>query len=177
MFAREVALRDRRGVALDSHKFIGINRAIETADYATLLGNAFDYATYAFAGKPVFQVPNPAAVAYPFPEAKDFAAARRRFLWIGSQGFVHKGLDLVLEAFARMPELPSDGLRPARRGAGLRRRLPPRALRDPEHRDPRLGRHRQPGLRRPARAHASRSSTPRPPRPAAAPSSTACRPG
>ena len=99
-----MALRDRRGVALDSHKFIGINRAIEAADYATLIGNGFDYATYAFAGKPVFQVPNPAAVTYPFPEAKDFAAARRRFLWIGSQGFVHKGLDLVLEAFARMPD-------------------------------------------------------------------------
>ncbi len=104
VFAREVALRDRRGVAIDSHKFIGINRAIEAADYATLIGNGFDYATYAFAGKPVFQVPNPAAVTYPFPEAKDFAAARRRFLWIGSQGFVHKGLDLVLEAFARMPD-------------------------------------------------------------------------
>lgn len=105
IFAREAALRDRRGVALDSHKFIGINRAIETADAATLLGNAWDHATYAFAGKPVFQVPNPAAVAYPWFEDKDFAAARRRFLWIGSQGFVHKGLDLVLEAFARMPDL------------------------------------------------------------------------
>jgi len=104
VFARELALRDRRGVALDSHKFIGINRAIETADYATLLGNDWDHASYAFAGKPVFQVPNPAAVAYPWFEDKDFEAARRRFLWIGSQGFVHKGLDLVLEAFARMPE-------------------------------------------------------------------------
>jgi len=105
IFAREVALRDRRGVALDSHKFIHVNRAIEAADHATLLGNEWDYATYAFAGKPVFQVPNPSAVLYPPPEDKDFAAARRRFLWIGSQGFVHKGLDLVLEAFAAMPEL------------------------------------------------------------------------
>jgi glycosyltransferase involved in cell wall biosynthesis len=105
IFARELALRDRRGVAIDSHKFIQINRAIETADYATLLGNDFDYASYAFAGKPVFQVPNPSAVLYPWDEGKDFAEARRRFLWIGSQGLVHKGLDLVLEAFARCPEL------------------------------------------------------------------------
>ena len=102
---REIALRDRRGVALDSHKFIGINRAIETADYATLLGNDYDFETYAFAGKPVFEVPNPAAVLYPWSEDKDFAAARTRFLWIGSHGLVHKGLDLVLEAFARMPEV------------------------------------------------------------------------
>ena len=105
VFDRELALRDRRGVAIDSHKFIQINRAIETADYATLLGNDFDFDSYAFAGKPVFQVPNPSAVTYPWPEGKDFAAASGRFLWIGSQGLVHKGLDLVLEAFARMPDL------------------------------------------------------------------------
>ncbi|HVH03921.1 MAG TPA: glycosyltransferase, partial [Amaricoccus sp.] len=105
IFAREAALRDRRGIAIDSHKFVHPNRAIEAADYATLLGNAWDFETYAFAGKPVFQVPNPAAVTYPWLEDKDFAAARNRFLWIGSQGFVHKGLDLVLEAFARMPDL------------------------------------------------------------------------
>ena len=105
IFARELALRDRRGVAIDSHKFIQINRAIETADYATLLGNDFDFDSYAFAGKPVFQVPNPSAVTYPWAGDKDFAAAAGRFLWIGSQGLVHKGLDLVLEAFARMPDL------------------------------------------------------------------------
>ena len=92
-------------MAIDSHKFIQINRAIETADYATLLGNDFDFDSYAFAGKPVFQVPNPSAVTYPWAGDKDFAAAAGRFLWIGSQGFVHKGLDLVLEAFARCPEL------------------------------------------------------------------------
>ena len=105
VLGRELALRDRRGAAIDSHKFIAINRAIETAHYATLLGNDFDHETYAFAGKPVFEVPNPSAVTYPWFEDKDFAAARSRFLWIGSYGLVHKGLDLVLEAFARCPDL------------------------------------------------------------------------
>ena len=104
VFARERELLARRGVALESHKFVSANAAIETADYATLLGNAATCATYAFAGKPVFQVPNPAAVLYPWFADKDFAACRGRFLWIGSAGLVHKGLDLVLEAFARMPE-------------------------------------------------------------------------
>jgi glycosyltransferase involved in cell wall biosynthesis len=41
---------------------------------------------------------------YPWPEKKDFAACRNRYLWFGSAGLVHKGLDLVLEAFAEMPE-------------------------------------------------------------------------
>jgi glycosyltransferase involved in cell wall biosynthesis len=42
---------------------------------------------------------------YPSPEGKDLEAARRNFMWLGSHGFVHKGLDLVLEAFAAMPDL------------------------------------------------------------------------
>jgi len=33
------------------------------------------------------------------------ALAKRKFLWVGSYGMVQKGLDLVLEAFAEMPEL------------------------------------------------------------------------
>ena len=40
---------------------------------------------------------------YAWAGDKDYAAASRRFLWIGSDGFVHKGLDLVLEAFADLP--------------------------------------------------------------------------
>ena len=34
-----------------------------------------------------------------------FSSRARRFMWLGSSGMVHKGLDLVLEAFADMPEL------------------------------------------------------------------------
>lgn len=36
---------------------------------------------------------------------KDFTAARKHFLWFGSSGAVHKGLDLLLDAFAQMPDL------------------------------------------------------------------------
>ncbi|HEU5114606.1 MAG TPA: glycosyltransferase, partial [Candidatus Paceibacterota bacterium] len=36
---------------------------------------------------------------------KDFAAAKKTFLWFGGGGAVHKGLDLVLEAFATLPNL------------------------------------------------------------------------
>ena len=41
----------------------------------------------------------------PGPRTRTSPRPRGRFLWIGSQGLVHKGLDLVLEAFARMPDL------------------------------------------------------------------------
>ena len=98
-------VRDRRHAALPSYTPIEINRAIEAADCATMLGSEFDYETYAFAGKRVFQMPNPMSWEFPWIEGKDFEACRRRFLWFGSSGLVHKGLDIVLEAFAAMPEM------------------------------------------------------------------------
>lgn len=36
---------------------------------------------------------------------KAFGEARRNFLWLGSSSLLHKGLDLVLEAFAKTPDL------------------------------------------------------------------------
>ena len=73
----------RRNVALVSYRLIEMNRAIEAADCATLLGNDFAYETYAFAGKRIFEVPNPMTVAYPWSENKDFDACRNHFLWMG----------------------------------------------------------------------------------------------
>lgn len=104
--AQERRLRDlesRRGVRIRPQKMLPENRAIETADLATVLGNRFTQETYAFAGKPMFRIPISVPFTYPWPAGKDFDAVRRRFLWFGSGGLVHKGLDLVLEAFAEMP--------------------------------------------------------------------------
>lgn len=97
-------LARRRGSAVIQHKRLPENRAIEVADAAVVLGNRFTQGSYAFAGKPVLHVPVSVPFTYPPSEAKDFAAVRRRFLWFGSGGLVHKGLDLVLEAFAGMPD-------------------------------------------------------------------------
>ena len=103
--ARLAALAARRGIELAPFKLLAENRAIEHADAATILGNEATQATYRFAGRPLYPVPISQPLLYPFPEGKDFAAARRRFLWFGSGGMVHKGLDLVLDAFAGLPDL------------------------------------------------------------------------
>lgn len=103
-YARALALKQRRGAVCHSIRIVEPNRAIERADYGALLGGDFLEETYAYAAKPLFRLPIPAMTTYPSPDAKDFAACRRRFLWFGSKGVVHKGLDLVLEAFAGMPE-------------------------------------------------------------------------
>lgn len=102
---RIAAIRDRRGVALTPWRQVSPSKAVEIADRATVLGNQYTIDTFSFAGKPFARIPISSAYELPWPEKRDFAEAKKRFLWVGSFGMVQKGLDLVLEAFAQMPEL------------------------------------------------------------------------
>ena len=95
----------RRGVALEPRRQVPTGCAVELADCITVLGNQMTADTFQYAGKPVYRIPLSSAAEFSWDEAKDFDRVRRRFLWLGSGGMVHKGLDLVLEAFAAMPEL------------------------------------------------------------------------
>lgn len=101
---RLYALQQRKGISLRNHRFEQPNKGIEYADCAIVLGNEFTINTFKYARKPIYRVPISTTQTYPFPEKKDFAACCKRFLWFGSSGLVHKGLDLVLEAFAEMPD-------------------------------------------------------------------------
>jgi glycosyltransferase involved in cell wall biosynthesis len=101
---RLLALQRRRGFTLPTRRSLPPNLAIEHADYATILGNKFTIGTYSYANKPLFRVPISAHELHPSLEDKNFEQSRNHFLWFGSSGFVHKGLDLVLEAFAEMPD-------------------------------------------------------------------------
>ena len=98
------ALRQRRGMILLPQRNMKPNMAIEHADYGTVLGNDFTINTYKYANKPLFRIPISAPAIYPWQHDKDFDGCRKSFLWFGSHGFIHKGLDLVLEAFAQMPD-------------------------------------------------------------------------
>jgi glycosyltransferase involved in cell wall biosynthesis len=80
------------------------NKAIEKCDYATVLGNSFTINTYSYAGKLIFPLPIPTPFLFDRLSDKNFASCRKNFLWFGSEGLVHKGLDLALEAFCQLPE-------------------------------------------------------------------------
>jgi glycosyltransferase involved in cell wall biosynthesis len=101
---RLLELQQRRGISLSPKRFEQPNKAIESADCATVLGNEFTMNTFRYANKPLYRIPISAPTLYPFPEDKDFAACRKNFLWFGSGGLVHKGLDLLLDAFSQMPD-------------------------------------------------------------------------
>ncbi len=103
--ARVVGCQQRRGVDLfGSVRMIEVNAGIEAADAGVVLGNDETASTYAYAGKPLYPLDVPAVVDLPWSDSKDFAAARSRFVWLGSDGAVHKGLDVALEAFASLPD-------------------------------------------------------------------------
>jgi len=97
-------LQQRRGVTLRPRRFELPNLGLEYADCATVLGNDFTINTYKYANKPLYNVPLTSPSVYPWPEDKNFEKCRKNFLWFASGGMVHKGLDLVLEAFAEMPD-------------------------------------------------------------------------
>jgi glycosyltransferase involved in cell wall biosynthesis len=113
--ARREALHERRGTLISPVKMLPTNRAAETADLITYLGNEFTRSTYDFANKAMFRIPISVPFTYDWTEGKDFDAVRHRFLWFGSGGLVHKGLDLVLEAFASLPEYHLTVCGPVRR--------------------------------------------------------------
>lgn len=102
---RLMALQERKHVTVRSRRFMPVRDAVavEYADCLTV-PSEFCLQTFGYANKPFYLVPYPAEFVYPWAEAKNFESCRSRFLWLGSAGMVHKGLDLVLEAFAGMPE-------------------------------------------------------------------------
>ncbi|WP_138498478.1 glycosyltransferase [Nostoc sp. PA-18-2419] len=101
---RLLELQQRKGITLRPQRFEMPNLGIEYADCATVLGNDFTVGTFKYANKPMYRIPISSPVVYPYPEKKDFTAVRNNFLWFGGSALVLKGLDLVLDAFAQMPE-------------------------------------------------------------------------
>ena len=96
-------LEKRRGIRLQPYRQVLPSNGIEHADCATILGNAFTRGTFAYAKKPLYTLPLSTTIEFPFIE-RDYAEAGRNFLWMGSSGMVHRGLDLVLEAFSGLPD-------------------------------------------------------------------------
>ncbi|MFN6461651.1 MAG: glycosyltransferase [Nostoc sp. DedVER02] len=101
---RLLEVQQRKGVTLKPQRFEVPNLGIEYADCAIVLGNDFTTDTFKYANKPMYRIPISSPVVYPYPDKKDFEAVRKHFLWFGGSALVLKGLDLVLDTFAQMPE-------------------------------------------------------------------------
>ncbi len=103
-YSRLLSLKERKGVCLSNIKMVEANLAIENSDCATILGNEYTINSYKYAKKSIYRIPISVPEVYDFDDQKDFSSAKNNYLWFGSSGFVHKGLDLVLEAFEKLPD-------------------------------------------------------------------------
>jgi glycosyltransferase involved in cell wall biosynthesis len=103
--ARVAALRARRGVHLPLPRRLPANTWIEQADAVIVIGNGFTASTYHAHHPLVLPIDNTIIPMAPPSEGKDLAEARRHFLLFAGTGLLHKGLDLLLEAFAGLPDL------------------------------------------------------------------------
>ena len=102
--SRLAAIRDRKGVVLRSRRHTHpLDNGGE--DEIVVLGNEYTMNSFTFAKKPIARIPISSAYEFEWPQERNFSEAKKNFLWVASYGMVHKGLDLVLEAFAQMPEL------------------------------------------------------------------------
>ncbi len=102
--ARLAALQERRGVNLPPERLIihSEEEALLAADGIIALGNNFTRQTYT-GFSPVIMVNNTALVDDHYERVqKDFQAGRNHFFYYAGEGNIHKGLDLLLEAFLEL---------------------------------------------------------------------------
>lgn len=98
-------LKRRRNFSIKPQRVENPSNNPQYADYLEGLGNQTIHNTYAKFKKPIYPIPISVAREFDFPQKKDFESARAHFLWFGGGGAVLKGLDIVLEAFASLPNL------------------------------------------------------------------------
>ena len=103
-YARHAALAQRRGAALKPLRLLEPNDSVECTDYITCLGGAFSRASYDYGKAPLLRLPQITPASIEDYLDRDIDRCRNRFVWLGGNGMVHKGLDLVLEAFAGLPD-------------------------------------------------------------------------
>lgn len=104
------ALDERRGIRLGARRAFNsedterFERSLELADTITIIGD--DVTRSTFPGATILKSEQVFVTASPVPSReRDDDFEERTFLWFAGSGAVHKGLDLVLECFARNPEL------------------------------------------------------------------------
>jgi glycosyltransferase involved in cell wall biosynthesis len=94
--------KKRTGITIPMNRQIPPIVSDEYADYITYFGTP--YQADSFDKKPKRHQLNISAVYEPPHKPKNISESRHNFIWLGGGGLVHKGLDIAMEAFAKVPE-------------------------------------------------------------------------
>ncbi|MFQ6005729.1 MAG: glycosyltransferase [Woeseia sp.] len=103
-YARHAALARRRGVSIMLLRILTPNDSVERADHILCTGGIFNQDTYSYSDTPVTAISANTPTAIDEYLDRDIQRRRHHCVWIGGSSAIHKGLDLVLEAFASLPE-------------------------------------------------------------------------
>lgn len=105
------ALMQRRGAAVAPRRYVSeedlelFHGNLAAADSVTLIGNEVTAATFPDHLRHKMTLVTPTGSHLATVRDPKKTAIRKEFLWFNGTGAVHKGLDLVLEVFARNPKI------------------------------------------------------------------------
>lgn len=96
------AIKKRKGVDLKPRRQINPHNSYEKADFILGILNDKNSTTYHNYATKLLNLPISIYNPFAYPSIKNFKNAKsiKNYLWFGSNGAIHKGLDLLLEAFS-----------------------------------------------------------------------------
>ncbi len=97
--------RHKRKTCITRSGFYYKNQDIKLADYGIIIGNSFTSQTYVFPeGKLYTLAPTGLLNKNYTPGLRDLLKTRENYVWFGSYGAIHKGLDILIDAFNELPK-------------------------------------------------------------------------
>jgi len=105
--SRIIQLYKRTGTLLKPVRFIKTPRYLATqlSDAIITTGNEWTVSTYIYSNMPFYKVPVSVFNIFEVNFIRNISIAKTKFIWLGSHGLVHKGLDLCIEVFKDLPNL------------------------------------------------------------------------
>ena len=103
-YKRHLNLIERRGIALKPMRLLRPHLSVENSEYIICPGGEFSKRSFSYRQTPIISVAQITRFSIAELIIKEFESCKRRFVWFSGAGPVHKGLDIVLEAFSQMPD-------------------------------------------------------------------------
>jgi glycosyltransferase involved in cell wall biosynthesis len=101
-YIRLLDFKTRTGISTDPARQTKPLYSEEIADCTTFFGGDFQKNLFTHPDK-TFPL-NLSSAFIPLFKTKEINKSRENFIWLGSRGFIHKGLDIVLEVFKQTPD-------------------------------------------------------------------------
>lgn len=97
--------RHKKRIELERSGTYYDNKQLGIADYGILFGNDYTVKTYKEFNGEIFTISPTALINSDYNyRTKTHSITKKNFLWFGSRGAIHKGLDLLIDAFSDLPE-------------------------------------------------------------------------